>query len=227
MKKITIQLLLAVLLGGVAINSIAQVKIKAPDANTGQKSKDAEKRIIEIATKKAAADKILKATLVNIEFSIYNSKPHNSWFKSKEISMKGNGASKFNFPITDINGMHPSFKRNENGKDIWGFPKAEDKNGGLVTDTYESFLKNGFTVNLKFSKRGSRIINDEFSANFSVTFIFSDGNKVEVPLQGLTYGTNPKGSFTAAPTKDFVLNKSYAGTEFPDPNNPVTTPIVK
>ena len=214
------------------INIVAQVKITNPVVTTTNADKiiKAEKLLKAEAEKKAAISKILNATLVDLKFSIYNDNPHNGWFDKKTISLNGNGICKFKVPNFLLEN-NSTYKITEDGKDTWTFTTAyggtgKAGNGRLTGDTYKSLLENGFNIKINFTDRKDRIFESEFTTNFSVTFIFSDGNEVIVPLQGITLVGN-KGSFKATSKRPFILDKNYGGNEFPDPNNPIVIPIVK
>lgn len=235
MKKLTQKLLFVLSVVIATSTAVAQVKVTPKvDANTGKKALESEKRLKEIAAKEAAVNKILNATLTDVKFNVYNDKPDVGWFKKKIITLKGNGANKFSLTGRYLDGQATNMKT-ENGKQSWKFNTQTGDGGGtndankgfMISDTYRSFLTNGFNVTVNFSERQDRIKDQEFSTNLSVSFIFSNGTVVEIPLQGITIGTNPKGSLTAAPTKDFTLYKSFPGSEFPDPNNPLVLPTIK
>jgi len=195
-----------------------------PNPKKQQEMAAAKKKMEEVAAKNAAIEKKLNAVLVNVKFNIYADKPSNGFFKTKTITLQGQGANKFSLPNRML-ADNVYYKTSANGKTSWAFGTATgeaDKagNGGMKADTYRSFLENGFTVSVLFTDRASRIAGQDFSTNLSIDFIFSDGTTIEVPLQGITIAGN-KGSFVTRNAGDLKVNKSMPGNSFPDPANPV------
>ncbi len=202
-------------------SSKAQLKI---DPNKVKEIAASEKRLKEIAAKKANADKILNATVVSFKFNVFADKPSSGFFNKREITLKGLGNNKFKTPTYILKAFSAN-NTNNNGVNTWQFNSSKgeadkDGYGGIVPDTYQNFLNNGFTVSIKFTDRADRILESEFTANFSIDFLFSDGTTINVPLQGLTI-TGAKGSFKASAKRPFILDKNIEGNNFPDPNNPI------
>ncbi len=205
----------------VTTTAIAQIKI---DPNKVKETAAAEKRLKEIAAKKAAADKVLNATLVSIKFNVFADKPSIGFFNKREFALKGLGNNKCKTPNYILKSSTTNHTSN-NGINSWLFNSSKgeadkDGYGGVVPDTYQSFLNNGFNVSIKFTDRAERILESEFSANFSIDFLFSNGTNINVPLQGITIA-GAKGSFKVSAKRPFILDKNFEGNNFPDPNNPV------
>ncbi len=171
------------------------------------------------AEQKAANDKVLNATVSEVTFSVWGEKNVHSlysYFNSKEFILNGNNKNPFhlllvNPQLTKVNDVL-EFKTPISGKDKYTYVQ------------YKTFLENGFTVEFSFAGRPSRIVGKEFAANYAVNFRFTDGTNVTVPLQGVTVA-GTKGVWTS--TENVYVKKSFDGSAFPDPANPLVLPQVK
>lgn len=171
------------------------------------------------AEQKAANDKILNATVSEITFSVWGEKNVHSlysYFKSKEFILNGNNKNPFHLLLVnpEVNKVNDvlEFKTPISGKDKYAYAQ------------YKTFLENGFTVEFSFAGRYSRIEGKEFAANYAVKFGFTDGTTVVVPLQGVTIA-GTKGIWTS--TENVYVKKSFDGSAFPDPANPLVLQQVK
>jgi hypothetical protein len=207
MKKI-----LTFLLVMMCLQTMAQMPTQIP---RGQiiKQQEAMKKIAE---NKAAIDKVLNATLSKITFSALGSngkRPYFEWFKDRQVILDGDLESKFYFSMVNM----PETLENE--AVIWNVP-VKGSNQYTYVD-YKTFLNNGVTVKINLTNRQSRAEGFEFLSNFTVGFTFSDGTLVSLPLQDpFTQGYwKSKG--------EVHVIKSFPGSAFPDPANPLVLPPVK
>jgi len=86
--------------------------------------------------------------------------------------------------------------------------------------TYKDLLQNGFVFKAIFLDRlptSPVKPGQTWGCNFFISFLFTDGTKVEVPLQDFVIGNNRMWE-----SKDnLIVQKNIPGRTFPDPANPL------
>jgi hypothetical protein len=161
----------------------------------------------------------LNAIVSEITFSMWGEKNVHSlysYFNSKEFILNGNNKNPFHLLL-----VNPQVNK---VNDVLEFKTPISPNKEYTNVQYKTFLENGFTVEFSFAGRPSRIVGKEFAANYAVNFKFTDGTSVTVPLQGVTV-TGTKGVWTS--TENVYVKKSFDGSAFPDPANPLVLQQVK
>ena len=215
MKKILTILLVMMCLQTMAQTPQAQIKpLVRKDAG---KLNPAIKAAVE---KQAAIDKVLNATVSKMTFTVWGdsyTSQYFSGFNFRSVILDGNANNKFHFNFQNTN------EGNEKNKITWtqsfsGIGKSSDYTN------YKTFLETGFTVKINLNDRGHRFVGKEFTANYSVGFTFTDGTEVTIPLQEFAVGGG-KGFWKS--TGDVNISKSFPGSVFPDPANPLVLAPVK
>jgi hypothetical protein len=206
MKKLLTFLLVMICLQTMAQTTITQIP-------PGQIIKQQE-AIKKAAEKQAAIDKVLNATLKQGFIIIRNYTRHAKYvFAKLSITLDGNKDSKFEL-YTDLAYRNPIMNANE---DLFEF------NGGPA---YKDLLQNGFLFKANFSDRlpNSPIKKGNvWGCNFFISFLFTDGTKVEIPLQDFVAGNSRMWQ-----SKDNLIGeKNIPGNAFPDPANPLVLAPVK
>lgn len=194
----------------------AQAQVK-PMVRTG--SGKISPAVAAAAEKQAVIDKVLNATVSKICFKVFGdgyTTSAFSWFKSKSVTVDGNANNKFHFQFFNSTGVTEKYKT------TWTEIISGKNNYNVIN--YKTFLENGFSVKINLKDRHQRIAGKEFTANYAVEFTFTDGTIVTVPLQEFTV-EGQQGIWKS--TGDVNISKSFAGSVFPDPANPLVLPIIK
>lgn len=169
--------------------------------------------------KQAAIDKVLNAKLNKVTFIIWgdNHTPAAlGGFKNKGVDLDGNLQNKFHFSFRNMTGTL------EKNTITWA--ASVTGSNDFTNIDYKTFLENGFTVKVDFTNKYPNAMGKEFTANYSVGFTFTDGTQVTIPLQDITL-EGQKGNWKS--TGDVNITKSFAGSVFPDPANPLVLSTIK
>ena len=216
MKKLLTFLLVMICLQSMAQKPVV-VMTKPTSGQMQDRLKNSE-RIIAGAKKsaenKAAIDKVLNATLKQGFIIIRNYTRHAKYvFAKLTITLDGNNDSKFEY-YADLAHQNPIMNPNE---DLFEF------NGGPA---YKDLLQNGFVFKANFSDRlptSPVKPGQSWGCNFFISFLFTDGTKVEIPLQDFIVGNSRMWQ-----SKDNLkAERNIPGSAFPDPANPLVLAPVK
>ncbi len=167
------------------------------------------------------AEKVLYAGVKKITFSCWGTQAKGDMgmmmggngFRTKSIELRGNNANKFH-----LIGSRDNTRTSDNSmstKNTFALSYIIASSKGDKNANYKAFLDNGFTIKINFSGRDGYIEGLEFAANYSLTFDFTDGTSVLVPLQEEKSFTGKKGVWIT--TGDVNITKSFSGSVFPDP----------
>ncbi len=170
------------------------------------------------ADKQAAIDKVLNATVSKVTFRVWGDNYTQAgfgWFKYRGVALNGNANNTFNFIFQNTNVAGDA-------NTTWTQFVSGKSNADYTN--YKTFLENGFTITINLKDRSPKAAGREFTANYSVEFTFTDGTSVIVPLQDIML-QGQKGYWKSA--GDVNITKSFAGSVFPDPANPLVSPVIK
>ncbi len=234
MKKI----IAGIICSAFVVNAGSQVQVLKPlptpthiNNKPSGKIPPTDPRIQKAAEEKKRIDKILNATVSKITFTAWGADLYNPK-RTLVITLEGVNDNKFYWSKNTQGGeIIETINKPKNHSRTWSFSPVDAP--GFKNANYKSFLQNGFKARvLKLdSDNGS-----PFKANFSVTFLFTDGTSVDVAFQGVTIGGsegvwdltakvngNPVSGNWILP----AANKSFPGSVFPDPENPLKVPEIK
>ena len=193
-----------------------QAQIKPVVRKDAGKMNPAIKAAVE---KQAAIDKVLNAKLNKVKFIIWgnnNTPAALGGFKNKGVDLDGNLQNKFHFSFRNMTGTL------EKNTITWA--ASVSGNNDFTNIDYKTFLENGFTVKVNFTNKYPNAMGKEFTANYAVGFTFTDGTEVTIPLQEFAVGGG-KGFWKS--TGDVNISKSFPGSVFPDPANPLVLAPIK
>jgi hypothetical protein len=175
------------------------------------------------AENKAAIDKVLNAELVKVDLVIVNDKRMSPYmFKTRTFSLSDD-FKKASFVFVSLEQFKPVITTGPDYdyKSTFTIGKTLGFLGG--EKTYRELLTNGMTAEINFI-RGVNTQKGEYTADFYIILYFSDGTRLEYPLQDFKVASK-KGTWKSV--ADLKIVKKIAGSEIPDPAHPFVLPPVK
>jgi hypothetical protein len=219
--------LLTFLLVMICLHTMAQTTITQIPPGQIIKQQEAMKKVAE---KRAAIDKVLNATIKQADFIVRNYTRHAKYvFGKLTVFLIGNNDSKFNI-LAYLKDFEPQMNYSEDVFVFSGNAEPSRLNncpkGIFYGTTYKDMLQNGFLFKASFSDRlptSPVKPGQSWGCNFFISFLFTDGTKVEVPLQDFFAGNG-----TMWKSNDNLkAERNIPGSAFPDPANPLVLPPVK
>jgi hypothetical protein len=183
----------------------------------------------KVAEKRAAIDKVLNAELVKVDLVIKNENGSSQSMYQTRLFSLGDAINQSSILQRSLDADEPVVISKPEFKRTYTFLQKTKANvwGAIAKTTYGELLTNGINVTINFFTRkhkpGERG-GGEYSADFDIILYFSDGTRLDYPLQGFKVGS---GEGTWKSMKDLKIVKRIEGSEIPDPANPLVLPPVK